>query len=39
MKDAYSFDLSLESMESTYTSVYKAYCKIIEKLSNLVRIP
>ena len=32
MKDAYSFHLSQESLQETYDTMYKAYCRIIERL-------
>ena len=31
MKDAYSFDVDIDSMEKNYNNMYKAYCNIFEK--------
>jgi prolyl-tRNA synthetase len=31
MKDAYSFDCDVESMELSYTKMYEAYCRIFER--------
>ena len=33
MKDAYSFNTSLESLDETYDKMYAAYCKIFERCS------
>lgn len=32
MKDAYSFHLSLESLQATYKDMYQAYCRIFNRL-------
>jgi prolyl-tRNA synthetase len=32
MKDAYSFHLNLESLQTTYNDMYQAYCKIFDRL-------
>ncbi|STY28659.1 prolyl-tRNA synthetase [Legionella wadsworthii] len=32
MKDAYSFHLSLESLQKTYKEMYQAYCRIFDRL-------
>lgn len=32
MKDAYSFHLSLESLQATYHDMYQAYCKIFDRM-------
>ena len=32
MKDAYSFHMSQESLDDTYTSMHHAYCRILESL-------
>ncbi|KTD74770.1 proline--tRNA ligase [Legionella waltersii] len=32
MKDAYSFHLSLESLQATYQDMYNAYCKIFDRM-------
>ncbi len=32
MKDAYSFHLSLESLQKTYKNMYRAYCKIFDRM-------
>lgn len=32
MKDSYSFHLSQESLQETYTAMYKAYCKIFDRM-------
>jgi prolyl-tRNA synthetase len=31
MKDAYSFDRDVESMEVSYKKMYDAYCRIFER--------
>ena len=31
MKDAYSFDVSIEEMEKSYKKMYEAYCEIFER--------
>ncbi|KTD60287.1 prolyl-tRNA synthetase [Legionella santicrucis] len=32
MKDAYSFHLSLESLQDTYKDMYQAYCRIFDRM-------
>lgn len=32
MKDAYSFHLSLESLQETYKDMYQAYCRIFDRM-------
>ncbi|CAM2961436.1 prolyl-tRNA synthetase [Legionella steigerwaltii] len=32
MKDAYSFHVSLESLQATYKDMYQAYCRIFDRL-------
>lgn len=32
MKDAYSFHLNLESLQSTYQEMYQAYCRIFDRM-------
>ena len=32
MKDAYSFHLNMQSLQATYLDMYKAYCKIFDRL-------
>ncbi|MFA6303556.1 MAG: proline--tRNA ligase [Legionella sp.] len=32
MKDAYSFHLSLESLQSTYNTMYQTYCQIFDRM-------
>ena len=32
MKDAYSFDISREGLDKSYEAMYKAYCRIFERL-------
>lgn len=32
MKDAYSFHLSLESLQGTYKDMYQAYCRIFDRM-------
>lgn len=32
MKDAYSFHLNLESLQETYATMYKTYCKIFDRI-------
>ncbi len=32
MKDAYSFDLTAEGLDESYQKMYKAYCRIFERL-------
>lgn len=32
MKDAYSFHLSLESLQNTYKDMYQAYCRIFDRM-------
>jgi prolyl-tRNA synthetase len=32
MKDAYSFHLTLESLQETYNDMYQAYCKIFDRM-------
>src|SRR5215213_3286298 len=32
MKDAYSFHLTLESLQATYLAMYQAYCRIFDRM-------
>ena len=38
MKDAYSFHLSQESLQNTYDAMYKAYCKVFDKIGVQYRV-
>lgn len=38
MKDAYSFHLSKESLENTYDAMYKAYCKVFDRIGVKYRV-
>lgn len=38
MKDAYSFHLGQESLQKTYDAMYKAYCKVFDKIGVKYRV-